>query len=388
MNNYKIIILVAIIFTCGFAAGIFYTKNDQPQSIKLAKTASQSAKSPVKKNAPDLSDISSKVLIGYVQDYRDPNAIDYTNLTHIIFSFAHPERDGSLSFNGNTAMNNLRKMVKNAHNQDTKAILAVGGWFHIKGGESYEYFKVAMADPTSRDKLVNELAGIAERENLDGIDIDFEHPRSKKDAEHLSAFIHNLSKRLHANEKELSVAVHAKIHSVTGTETGFVLYEPSMFQRVDYVNIMAYDGQWDGGYNASNLSPFPFTENIVNYWATLFDSLNLSKNKLVLGVPFYAQPEDPAIKQVSYEAIIKRNPEYASRDNINLNGTTYYYNGESTMQKKTNLALNNGFGGMMIWEVGLDASGPNSLTGAIAEVLMNTETVPIKYYSVKNSFKE
>lgn len=385
-KKYQVVILIAVIFIGGFAAGIFYAKsNIQPHSIKLAKTAAQSAKSPVKKNAPELPDLPSKVLIGYVQDYRDPNDVDYSNLTHVIFSFAHPEKDGSLSFNGDTAMANLRQMVTNAHKHEIKAILALGGWFHIHGGESYEYFKTAIANASSRNKLVNELAGVVQRENLDGIDIDFEHPRSEMDAKYLSAFIHDLSNVLQANEKELSVAVHAKIHSVTGTETGFVIYEPSMFKNVDYVNVMAYDGQWDGGYNASNLSPYSFAENIVNYWANLFDSHNISKDKLVLGVPLYAQPEDPAIKQVSYEAIINRNPENAGRDKISMNGTTYYYNGEATMKKKTNLALNNGFGGMMIWEVGLDAKGSYSLAGAMAGVLKNTEIDHIKYYSIKNS---
>lgn len=385
-KKFQILIMIAIIFAGSFAAGTFFTKNSvQPESTKLAKTAAQSAKNPVPKSSPGLSDVPSKVLIGYVQDYRDPNAIDYSNLTHVIFSFAHPEKDGSLSFNGDTAMNNLRRMVSNAHKHDTKAILAVGGWYHIKGGESYEYFKSAIASSNSRKKLVNELVNVADRENLDGIDIDFEHPRSKTDAQYLAAFIKDLSKKLHAANKELSVAVHSKIHSVTGTEAGFVVYDPSMFQHVDYVNIMAYDGQWDGGYNAANLSPYPFTEKIVNYWAKLFDSQNIPRDKLVLGVPFYAQPEDPAIKQVSYEAIINHNPEYAGKDKISMNGTTYYYNGKATMQKKTNLALNNGFGGMMIWEVGLDAKGPYSLTGAIAQVLKNSETKPVKYYSVKNS---
>ncbi len=41
---------------------------------------------------------NNKVLIGYVQDFRDPQTIDYTELTHIIFSFAHPTMDGQLLF--------------------------------------------------------------------------------------------------------------------------------------------------------------------------------------------------------------------------------------------------------------------------------------------------
>jgi chitinase len=387
IKKVQILIMIATIFAIGFTAGTFFTKNSVHQvSTKLAKTAEQSTKNPVLKSSPKtISDAPSKVLIGYVQDYRDPSAIDYSNLTHVIFSFAHPEKDGRLSFNGDTAMNNLRRTVSNAHKHDAKAILAVGGWFHIKGGESYDYFKSAIASPSSREKLANELVGTANRENLDGIDIDFEHPRSKKDAQYLAAFINDLSKKLHAVNKELSVAVHAKIHSVTGTETDFVNYDASMFQHVDYVNIMAYDGQWDGGYNAANMAPYPFTEKIVNYWGSLFDSHSIPRNKLVLGVPFYGQPEDPSIKPVSYEAIINHNPEIDDKDIISMNGTTYYYNGEATMQKKTSLALNNEFGGMMIWEVGLDAKGSYSLTGAISQVIKNSQTTPVKYYSVKHT---
>jgi GH18 family chitinase len=271
--------------------------------------------------------------------------------------------------NGDSALANLRVMVQEAHKRDTKVMLAVGGWYHINGGESYEYFKAAISNPTSRTKLINELVGITERENLDGIDIDFEHPRTKEDAKNLATFTKTLSDTLHLKNKELSIAVYSKIHSVTGTEIASVIYEPTMFNYVDHVNIMAYDGQWDGEYNAANLSPYPFVENIVSYWSTLFEKHGIKKEKLVLGVPFYAQPEEVSIKQVSYEAIINSNPTNAKRDTVKMNGTTYHYNGVTTIQKKTNLALDNGFGGMMLWELGHDAEGSHSLTGVISQVL-------------------
>lgn len=88
---------------------------------------------------------------------------------------------------------------------------------------------------------------------------------------------------------------------------------------------------------------------IFNYWGNLFDSQGISKDKLVLGVPLYAQPEDPAVKPVSYQAVINNNPKNAAKDRISMNGISYYYNGSATMKKKTALALNRGFGGMMIW---------------------------------------
>jgi spore germination protein YaaH len=361
--------IIIMTFAGGFASGLLYSHHTHPDA-PLAERTPSSAKGPQTKEPLP----TPKVLIGYVQDFRDPHSVDYSKLTHAVFSFAHPLEDGQLTLNGETALTHLRTMVKLAHEQDTKAMLAVGGWFHMNGGESYDYFKAAISQPESRQRLVEELAAIAKRERLDGIDVDFEHPRSKADAQHLSLFTKELAKRLHANQKELSIAVYSKIHSVTGTEVNAVVFEPSMFRHIDYVNIMAYDGQWDGGYDAANLAPYAFTENIVEYWTNLFEQQDLSKDKLVLGVPFYAQPEDPADQQLSYSSIVGSNPGNAEQDAAPINGTMYHYNGRETIQRKTKLALESGFGGMMLWEAGHDADGEASLTSAIAEVMEQPES--------------
>lgn len=374
-RNLLVALILLLTFLGGLLSGKLFFANNPAQNSFTIDEVPLSKKALKKKSLPKWNEDNQKVLIGYVQDFREPNLVDYSKLTHIIFSFAHPTKDGRLLLNGDHSLKNLRTIVSNAKKQNSKVMLAVGGWYHINGGESYDYFKTAISNPTTRTNLVSELTSFAEREKLDGIDIDFEHPRSSEDAKSLTAFIKELSNQLHPIEKELSIAVHAKIHGGTGTEAQFVKYEPSMFKYVDHVNIMAYDGQWDGGYNAANLSPYPFTEKIVNYWTTLFDSEKLSKEKLVLGVPFYAQPEDPAIKQISYETIIKNNPANAKQDTIVLNGTTYHYNSDTTIQRKTHLALDHGFGGMMLWEVGLDAKGPYSLTSTIFEVLENKKNI-------------
>jgi chitinase len=367
-HHFLLALVIFITFTGGFFAGLSVNTQDENISLPIEKIP-QSEKKPEMKQEPIGEKEQPKVLLGYIQDFRDPNNVDYSKLTHVIFSFAHPTKDGRLLMNGESAMKNLRTMVSKAHKQNTKVILAVGGWYHINGGESYDYFKAAISNPTPRTRLVNELASMAKRENLDGIDIDFEHPRSREDAKNLALFTKDLSTILHNNNKELSIAVNAKVHSVAGTEINNVVYNTSMFQHVDHVNIMAYDGQWDGSYNAANLSPYSYNENIVNYWSNLFDQNNIAKKKLVLGVPFYAQPEDPTIKQISYETIIKKNPANAGKDIVKINGTTYHYNGATTVQKKTKLALENGFGGMMLWEAGHDVQGSHSLTSVIARTL-------------------
>jgi GH18 family chitinase len=61
-----------------------------------------------------------------------------------------------------------------------------------------------------------------------------------------------------------------------------------------------------------------------------------------------------------------------------MNGTTYHYNGVETIKKKTNLALDHGFGGMMLWEAGHDSKGDHSLTTAIYDELVKSSDVLAK----------
>lgn len=361
-----------VLFIGGFATGILYTFNKSISTQLVEHPLPSSSKEPNMKKKMEIQKQPAKLLIGYVQDFRDPNQIDYSNLTHVIFSFVHPTKEGGVLFSGDYALNNLRAMVTNAHHYNKKAVLAIGGWSHIKGGESYQYFKPAISNPVTRKKLVTELIRITTTEKLDGIDIDFEHPRNQDDARNLTYFIHDLGDQLHKNKKELSIAVNAKIHSTAGTELNNVVYNPTMFRYVDHVNIMAYDGQWDGQYNAANLSPYTYTLNIVNYWTNLFDQQHLSREKLVLGVPLYAQPTDPNQKQVSYDGVIQKNPSNQDHDKAEINGITYFYNGKTTIQKKTKLTLEYDLGGMMLWEVGLDSKGKSSISNVISQVYSNS----------------
>lgn len=375
------LMIILLTFLGGFIFGTYYSKSQETSTIAISAEAPKSSKILAVKEEPQLKQQETKVLIGYVQDFRKPEEIDYKNLTHVIFSFAHPNSDGTLLMNGDHAVKNLRAIVAKAQKHDTKVMLAIGGWYHINGGESYDYFKAAISNTNSREKLVHELVSFIEKEKLDGVDIDFEHPRSTEDARYLGLFAKELSEQLKPNRKELSIAVNAKVHSVTGTEIHSVVFEPSMFKYFDHVNVMAYDGQWDGEYNAANLSPYSYSANIVAYWTALFDQLGLSREKLVLGVPLYAQPEDPSIKQISYEALINNHPANTAKDQVEMNGTTYHYNGHSTLKKKTDLALSQQLGGMMLWEAGLDAKGNQSATALIAGELKNREDP--RYYTRK-----
>ena len=68
-----------------------------------------------------------------------------------------------------------------------------------------------------------------------------------------------------------------------------------------------------------------------------------------MGLPFYSRDIRTGEWQ-PYEDLVRDNPLSPSIDQIG----TAYFNGPDLISKKTNLALNSNFAGVMIWEIGQD----------------------------------
>ena len=108
-RNLLLSLVLILTFIGGFYTGVWVSPNDKSQEITENGENSnkkQTSNDQTEKNKT-IEKIESqnkekeddnKVLIGYVQDFRDPQTIDYSELTHIIFSFAHPTIGWSSTF--------------------------------------------------------------------------------------------------------------------------------------------------------------------------------------------------------------------------------------------------------------------------------------------------
>lgn len=83
---------------------------------------------------------------------------------------------------------------------------------------------------------------------------------------------------------------------------------------------------------------------------------------IVLGAPFYGDPNLPYFK------IVQADPTAAQNDTFEYYGTTYHYNGIPTIQAKTRIAMQKA-GGIMFWTLDHDAQGDLSLLNAIHEAV-------------------
>ena len=288
-----------------------------------------------------------KHIVGYFPSWQgDVQDIQYQYLTHIMYSFVLPNDDGSLQPLDAESIAELGDLVLLAHGQGVKVGIALGGW---NDGDDSAFVELA-ANSATRTAFVNNITDFVVQHNLDGVDMDWEYPSSNEEAEDYTALMTELRAALDelSGDKFLTAAVIAQ-----GDWNGQYI-QSTVFDQVDFLNIMAYD-EW----NAVNHSTVTYATTSVDYW----ENRGLSREKTVLGVPFYARPS-----WATYSSYVAADPANACTDSVGDN----YYNGIPTIRVKSELA-NNRVCGMMMWELSQDTRDETSLLKAIWEVVNGQE---------------
>jgi GH18 family chitinase len=277
-------------------------------------------------------------IIGYVTDGGVTASEDQVAaLTHLNYAFALPQPDGTLLDLANPWK--LDAYVQTAHAHGVKVLISVGGW-----GWDAEFEQLA-ATPESRGRFVEAVTGLVTEHGLDGADIDWEYPDPGASSTAFSELMSELRAAL-PPDALLTAAVAALGRNADGVAD-------DVFEQVDFLNLMAYDG---GG---PQHAPLSYAEETLAYWS----ARGLPADQSVLGVPFYSRPAE-----VSYRDLVDADPDAALADEIDFHSVPVNYNGPATIGLKTRLAMERA-SGLMIWTVTDDTSDETSLLRAIRVAL-------------------
>lgn len=303
-------------------------------------------------------------IVAYMPSYRSPSAISdskYKMITHLLYAFLIPNAaaDGSLQPLLNPA--NFAALKAKAKTHGLKFGVSIGP----ATGISEATYQAIAQSPTARANFVRNIVGFANSNGIDGIDMDWEYPRTQvvngqtvgnKD---FTALMRELSSELHKTGKFLSAAVTANVYG-SSNRLGI---EEEAYQYIDFVNIMQYDG---AGYDSSeplNHASYKMSVASLNYW--LGSSRNLPKEKAIVGIPLYG-------KTAKGSSIAFKDIEFAG-NNLNLNvatvnGVEYGYNGIASVKQKALLAKESA-NGIMFWEFSHDSDTQNSLIKAANDAI-------------------
>jgi chitinase len=291
--------------------------------------------------------ITSKFkIVGYLPLWDLANAsssVNFGKITHLNIGFFNPDENGN--FPGNP---DLRNAAALAHANNVKILAA------IAGGSPPVNFKILM-EPANQNKFIASLVQLTQNYCLDGIDVDIEQDLINENYE---SFVTKLSAALKAKGKLITAAV-ATVYKDN--------YSPKALACYDFINIMSYDktGPWNPAAPGQH-SPYSMAVDDLAYWG---GTAGIAKEKLILGVPFYGWGFGPnAPEALSFADIVTQYPGSQNLDQVSVTGGgVIYYNGITTIENKTRLALQKA-GGMMIWNLSQDAKGEFSLLSRIGAI--------------------
>lgn len=277
-------------------------------------------------------------VVGYLPDYRTDAFAPAmaAGVTDLLLFSAEPTADGTLDLRRlkDVAWPSLTDF-KTRHR--VRLILSVGGW-----GRSAGFGAVATSAEKRRTFAASAVRTCLER-RLDGLDLDWEHPQDVDEEQGYGELLAALREAFRPHGLALSMTV-----------AGWQTVPPKAAAAVDTVNVMAYDQ--DGRHSTFDGA------------ASDVDRLlkqGVPKAKIVLGLPFYGRSLENRDRTLTYREIVAKHRPESDVDEVD----GLYFNGPSTIQRKTAWAREQGLAGVMIWELGQDAEGDKSLLRAIRETL-------------------
>lgn len=309
---------------------------------------------------PYVPDNSFKV-VAYMPGYRDPSGIPdakYKMITHLFFAFLNinPTADGSVVALTATEAARFNYLKTKAKANNVKYGISV------MGAESI--FQSVASSATARAKFVATLVDFVKTQGIDGLDMDWEYPRTPSLTDptpnnSYTLLMKELSAELHKANKFLSAAITPGVYGSTNRHA----ISSEVYQYVDFFNIMQYDG---AGYDTAeplNHASYKMTEASLNFW---LGTKAMPKEKAILGVPIYGKSSTGS--SITYAALIAANAANANVNVATVSGTSYGYNGIPTIKQKAQLSKER-CNGIMFWEFGQDTNDGTSLIKAANDQL-------------------
>ena len=278
-----------------------------------------------------------------------------------------------------------------------RLLLSIGG-----GGPGGHEFPRVANDPNARERFAASALNLVQTYGFDGVDgilepcprcgeveavpltsnaVDWEHPVSPKDGENFLELFNSLRRNMPAPRYMVTTALAAGQWALRNLDLTAVQ------ERVDYVNLMAYDfsGRWEhvAGHHAQLYTPrFPHSEAALLSGHSAVEYLlhrGVDPAKIILGIPLYGRSFEGASVVGDRFNRLAENPEFDYKylprhgamelEDLELGAACcsggvegfVSYDSRNTAKMKARYVKSRKLGGLFYWTATGDRMGEQSL---------------------------
>lgn len=336
------------------------------------------------------------VVIGYVTGFNglvDPETINAKQLTHINYAFVNVKNNQAYLENEKRDVENFRRLnTLKQQNPSLQILISIGGWSWS------ENFSDAVLTDSLRKGFAKSSVDIIRKNNLDGVDIDWEYPGMPgeagnvyrpEDKQNFTLMFECIRKELDILEKEtgkkklLTTATGGFASFLNQTEMG------KAQQYLDYINLMTYDYYPSKvaahHTNLYDSKTYP-TSNSADKAINAYIEAGVPASKIVIGLAFYSRSTRlaPSAQKGLGDSISSKSPNqygkgftFLKDSLVNKKGFIAYrdeeakapylfnaetkdfisYEDEWSVANKCEYVLKHKLGGVMFWEYHSDRKG-------------------------------
>lgn len=269
-------------------------------------------------------------VIGYLPDYRlnDTAFGNVPKCTDIVFFGSEILADGTIKFAGQKNPS-FEKLKSTCQKHQVRLHLCLGGW-----KKDTHYPKVT-ADPALRAKVVESVLALKKAHGFEGVDYDWEYPKTKDEMNGFIALTRETNERLGKNF-DVTAAFHPR-HKIP----------KGLVDQLDRIHLMTYDLKELHCAIAHS------------HWAIKdWTARDVPREKLCIGIASYARDIKDWSKVKTYQQMFQ---EHGKTIHENMPAGGYFGDNQQTAFQKYNLARKDKLAGVIIWEIGQTPSGDDSI---------------------------
>lgn len=331
-----------------------------------------------------------KLVVGYYPSWMKTTypytAIPFENLSYIAHAFIFPNADGTIDSTGFT---HYPELIQAAHRNSVGVVISVGGYDLAR----VPRFDSVAAYPARRTKFAAALRDFCLTYGYDGVDIDWEYPKSLQRS-NTTLLFQELHTALSGVSLTLSIAAPS-----TDWNGG---YDWTVMNNVlDWVGVMTYDfyGSWTTKvgpnsplYGNASQTDQGWIDNSVSFYL----GKGIPRSKLLIGTPFYGWKFNgsamygPGVgtAQMSYSTIAPLMQQGWTRYWDQLAHVPYLVNATQTnvisyddsasIVEKMKYVRSQQLGGTIIWALGQDyMNGQSPLLKALGRTIVTAVEPPV-----------